>query len=131
MSSCVLDASAVLAVLRSEPGAEKVLERLSGAVISAVNFAEVLTALSRVNRFDDQLLTDLRNMLPDIRPFNAAQAHLVGQLEPGTRPSGLSLGDRACLALARQLSLPALTADQVWKRLELGVTVELIRPLTP
>jgi len=127
MTKVVLDASAVLAVLHKEPGADLVLARIGGAAISAVNFAEVVTRLAQKGGDLSQVLTDLHNLLGDIRPFDLQQAEAAGLLDTSTRPYGLSLGDRACLALAKHLNVPALTADQVWARLEIGVTIELIR----
>lgn len=127
MSRVVLDASAVLAVLQKEPGAEKVLPRLPAAVICAVNFAEVVTRLSQAGDDLSQVLPDLHNLIRDIRPFDVRQAEAVGMLTPLTRSSGLSLGDRACLTLGKMLNLPVMTADQSWAKLDVGVTVEVIR----
>ncbi len=127
MTKVVLDASAVLAVLHKEPGADLVLSRIGGASISAVNFAEVVTRLAQKGTDLSQVLTDLHNLLGDIRPFDLVQAEAAGLLETSTRPHGLSLGDRACLVLAKHLNVPVLTADQVWAKLEIGVTIELIR----
>jgi PIN domain nuclease of toxin-antitoxin system len=123
----VLDASAVLAVLQKEPGAEKVLPRLPSAVICAVNFAEVVTCLSQAGDDLSQVLPDLHNLIRDIRPFDVRQAEAVGMLAPLTRASGLSLGDRACLTLGKMLNLPVMTADQAWAKLDVGVAVEVIR----
>lgn len=127
MSKVVIDASAVLAVLQKEPGAEKVLARLSEAVISAVNFAEVVSKLSHTGDDLSQVLPDLHNLIRDIRPFDVAQAESAGMLARPTRSHGLSLGDRACLTLGRSLNLPVLTADQEWLKLDLGISIEVIR----
>jgi PIN domain nuclease of toxin-antitoxin system len=127
MSKVVLDASAVLAVLRQEPGADRVLARISGAIISAVNYAEVVARLASKGSDLSQVLIDLSNLLRDIRPFDQEQAQDTGMLEATTRPFGLSLGDRTCLVLAKSLGLPVLTADQAWAKLDIGVSIELIR----
>jgi PIN domain nuclease of toxin-antitoxin system len=127
MSKVVLDASAVLAVLHKEPGADLVLARIGEASISAVNFAEVVTRLAKTGNDLSQVLTDLHNLLGDIRPFDLQQAEAAGVLDISTRRYGLSLGDRACLVLAQHLNLPVLTADHMWAKLEIGVTIELIR----
>jgi ribonuclease VapC len=127
MSKVVLDSSAVLAVLQKEPGAETVLVHLHHAVISAVNFSEVVARLVRGGGNFEDALTDLHNLFPDIHPFGVEQAFAVGRLFPQTTSHGLSFGDRACLVLAKSLGAPALTADQAWGKLDIGVTIELIR----
>jgi PIN domain nuclease of toxin-antitoxin system len=129
MAKVVLDASAVLAVLQKEPGAEAVLSHLHHAVISAVNFSEVVARIVRGGDNFEDALTDLHNLFPDIHPFGIDQALAVGRLFPQTVAHGLSFGDRACLVLAKSLGAPALTADQEWAKLDIGVKVELIRPV--
>ena len=131
MSKVVLDASAVLAALNREPGGELVLTRLDEAVISAVNFAEVVSRLTRTGGDIEHILSDLQQLLPDIRPFNANQALAAGLLHSPTRDLGLSFGGRACLGLAISLGLPVLTADPSWAKLELGVRIELINGSLP
>ena len=116
-----------MAVLQKEPGSERVVSQLGGAVISAVNFAEVLIKLSRTGGNLNLILPDIHHLINEIRPFDDEQALLVGSLEPQTRAKGLSLGDRACLALGKCLKVPVLTADRNWTRLDIGVQVELIR----
>ncbi len=127
MSKLVLDSSAVLAALHKEPGGDQVLSRLDEATISAVNFAEVVSKLTDTGGDISQILSDLFDLVPDIRPFDADQAVASGLLVSHTRSLGLSLGDRACLNLAKTLGVPALTADQAWAKLNIGVSVELIR----
>jgi ribonuclease VapC len=127
MIKVVLDASAVLAALHKEPGGELVLTRLKEAAISAVNFAEVVSKLARTGGDISQVIADLHNLVPDIRSFDVDQALIVGLLDPRTRELGLSLGDRACLALGKHLGVPVLTADQDWMKLDIGVQIELIR----
>jgi PIN domain nuclease of toxin-antitoxin system len=103
------------------------LARLSAAVISAVNFAEVVSRLAHTGDDLSQVLPDLHNLIRDIRPFDVAQAEAADALAPLARTHGLSLGDRACLVLGKSLNVPVLTADQSWSKLSVGVTVELIR----
>ena len=125
--AAVLDASALLCLLNGESGSERVIEALPAAVIGAANLAEVVSKL-RERGLSAEEVQDVLGSLPlDVRPLSAFQAYAIGHLRPTTRNYGLSLGDRACLALAAELGLPALTADQAWAGLEIGVEVELIR----
>lgn len=129
----VLDASALLAWLQGEPGAERVDEALrQGATIHTVNWAEVLTKLvSRGARPADvtRQLSE-RGVLGQLLLVEAGQpqdAEVVAELYTTTRSAGLSLGDRYCLALGQRLGVPVLTADRAWSVLGVGVTVELMR----
>ena len=123
----VLDSSALLCLLNGEAGAERVAEALPSAVIGAVNLAEVVTKLRERGLSAEEVEEALGGFNLDVRPFTAAQAYATGHLRQATRSQGLSLGDRACLALAAELTAPALTADQAWSKVEAGVTVEVIR----
>ena len=127
MNKVVLDSSAVMAVLQKEPGSERVISQLGRAAMSAVNYAEVLTKLSRTGGDLNRVLPDIGNLIHEIKPFDDELALLVGSLEPQTRAKGLSLGDMACLALGKSLNVPVLTADRNWAGLEIGVQIELIR----
>jgi ribonuclease VapC len=123
----VLDASALLAYLRDERGADRVAEVIAeGATISTVNLAELLSSTAERGRDPSQLAEQLadRGLLHGairVEPFSTADAIEVGRLRPLTRDAGLSLGDRACLALARRVGVAAYTADTAWA----GVTVEV------
>lgn len=125
--SVTLDASAVLAVVFDEAGADRVLPELAGAAISAVNVAEV--AAKMVDRGFDW--TDARAAINRfglfVTPMDAPQAYASGALRRPTRSAGLPLGDRACLALARRDGARVLTADRSWAGLDLGVEVDVIR----
>lgn len=124
---CVLDASALLALLHSEPGAAIVEEAVEGAAISTVNWAEVYQRwLARGVDVTD-LRADLEAIGIQIVPFIVEDAEQAAELWSLTRQHGLSLGDRACLALARRLGLPALTADRAWLDVDSGVEVQAIR----
>ena len=124
---CVLDASALLALLHSEPGAEIVEEAVEGAAISTVNWAEVYQRwLARGVDVTD-LRADLEAIGIQIVPFIVEDAEQAAELWSLIRQHGLSLGHRACLALARRLGLPALTADRAWLDVDSGVEVQAIR----
>jgi ribonuclease VapC len=124
----VLDASAVIAWLRQEPGAAQVDASLqSGAQISAVNFAEVLSKVGERGGDVQATARDLRIEGVQIEPYGDQDAILTARLRVLTQARGLSLGDRACLALAQRLGCPVLTADRQWADVDVGVTVQLIR----
>lgn len=127
MTDTVLDASAILAMVHREPGAEVVAEELPRAIVSAVNIAEVAARMSDDGVPDGDIQTTMRKMDMDVVAFDNALALASGNLRRLTRHVGLSLGDRACLALAHARSLPVLTADRVWAELKIGVEVRLIR----
>lgn len=127
MNSYVLDASALLALLNEEVGAEVISTILPDAVISTVNLAEVVTRLALAG-MPESAIRDTLALLPlDMVPFDDEQAFQTGLLAPSTRALGLSLGGRACLALARLRGATAVTADQAWQTLPLGVNVMAIR----
>lgn len=131
----MLDASALLAALLAESGHERVLARLPDASISAVNWSEVAQRV-----YERSVETEAHATVRGVRarleavgtrivPFGTEDAEEAARLRPATRSAGLSLGDRACLALARRLGLPALTADRTWGNLAgvVGAEVEVIR----
>ena len=126
-----LDASAVLAFLNREPGCEWVASVLDVSILSAVNWAEVLSKSLEHGadlRDASQLIEALGVM---ILPFSDADAEVVAELRLQTKSRGLSLGDRACLALAKRYEAAALTADRAWAELDLGIDVQLIRGEAP
>ena len=127
MSEHVLDASALLAVMLEERGAEKVRELLPGAIVGAVNLAEVVAKLQERGAPDENIDRNIARLDLPVIPFDAAQAMVAGRLRARTRSLGLSLGDRACLALALARSLPAVTMDRGWARLDLGAEVIVAR----
>ena len=127
MGSGVLDASALIAFLFGEAGADAVAARLPGALISAVNLSEVAArALEKgipLERFDYEL-----GRLPmGVVPFDASLAKLAATLKAPTRALGLSLADRACLALCLDRGLPVVTGDRDWAKAELDVELVLFR----
>jgi ribonuclease VapC len=117
----------LLAKIFREPGHERVSLSGSDAVMSAVNLAEVLSRLIRDSLSLDDVLQELDASGLEVAPFDARQARLAAELLPKTQRAGLSLGDRACLALAIDRGLPVLTADGAWANLGLPVEVILIR----
>ncbi|MGQ0590240.1 MAG: type II toxin-antitoxin system VapC family toxin [Sphingosinicella sp.] len=125
----VLDASALLAGLRREPGAERVGAALDAAVISTVNLAEVVAGLARNGATEKEVRAAIRTVSVTAIPPDEEMAVDAGLLRGVTDRAGLSLGDRFCLALARRLGAPALTADRKWAAVaaEVEVAVELIR----
>lgn len=128
MSKIVLDASALLAVLNSEPGADKLTpELLSTAVSNTVNLAEVQSKLVDRGMDPDNAWEATISPIQEIADFTAELAKVAGSLIAQTRPLGLSLGDRACLALGLALKAPVYTADKLWKNLKLGIRIHVIR----
>lgn len=123
----VLDASALLCLLNAEPGADIVAAALPNAAISTVNLAEMVGKLRERGLSAGEVEAALAGLSLDVRPFTTAQAYIAGDLRPATRALGLSLGDRACLALARALEAPALTADRQWLGLKLGIDIRVVR----
>jgi ribonuclease VapC len=132
-SASVLDASALMAVLHAEDGASIVTEAIGeGAAISVINWAEVLSKLAEAGKDPAAAAAELRRAEGSrraltIEPLTAADCVAVARLRPITRPQGLSLADRACLALAERLSVPALTADRKWLEADVAAEVQLIR----
>jgi PIN domain nuclease of toxin-antitoxin system len=128
--SLVLDSSAVLAYLLNEPGEDVVANATqSDAAMSSVNLAEVMTRLVRNGASPTDAEEVLAALPFTIHPFDQPLALAAGAMFAVTRLFGLSLGDRACLALGRRENLPVLTADRVWTDAApiLGVSVQLIR----
>ena len=123
----VLDASAVIALVERERGFHKVAEVLGKAKTSAVNFAEAAAHLTNYGHSAAMAQTILDGLQLHVVPFDHDQAIETARLRPLTRSLGLSLSGRACLALARLLRLPAITADRAWGRLHLGIKITVIR----
>jgi ribonuclease VapC len=128
MNRIVLDASAILTVINDEPGAEKLTpDLLAHAVGSTVNLAEVQTKLVSRGWTPEQAWEDAISPLREVVSFDEEQARIAGDLVIETRHLGLSLGDRACLALGIALKVPVYTAEKVWKKLKVGVRIHVIR----
>ena len=123
----VLDASAVLVLVQGEAGADRVAACIPGAMISSVNLAEVVGKLADAGMPGDQIELALSSLGLRLVPLDAHAAYAVGMLRPATRARGLSLGDRACLALGIETGHPVLTADRAWAEVEVGAVVEILR----
>jgi PIN domain nuclease of toxin-antitoxin system len=128
MNEVVLDASAMLALIQAERGAENLTaEVLENAVASTVNLAEVQTKLVKRSNDPDRAWAAALATVVAEEPFTLDQARIAGDLIVRTVPFGLSLGDRSCLALAIALKAPVYTTEQIWKNLELGIPIHVIR----
>ncbi|MDQ3318649.1 MAG: PIN domain-containing protein [Actinomycetota bacterium] len=123
----VLDASALLALLQGERGAELIEPLLDRAAVSAVNWSEVVQRLLRRGLTLAELGPDLHALDLSVVAFDARLAEAAAELAVVTRAAGLSLADRACLALARETGAPAFTADRLWKSVDVGVEIRLVR----
>jgi PIN domain nuclease of toxin-antitoxin system len=126
-AEAILDASAIMAVVFQEPGEAVVRGIGRETAASAVNISEVYARA--VERGSTEALVGLAisTLAINVCQFDALDALEAARLRPRTRHLGLSLGDRACLALAQRLGLPVLTADRRWAKLDIGVEVRLIR----
>jgi PIN domain nuclease of toxin-antitoxin system len=128
VSSAIVDSSSVLALLQHEPGADDVASAIAaGALIVSVNLSEVVAKLAGEGVAEQDIRERLAQLALQVVAFDAELAFRAGMLRSATRAAGLSLGDRACLALALERNLPALTADRNWQRVQIGVEVRLIR----
>ena len=124
----VLDASALLALIQEETGAEIIKPLLKFSVMSAVNVTETLSVLQRTNISPEEGLTLITDIVTTIVPFDLEQAEQVAKLHPLVQPQGLSLADRACIALGIKLQIPIYTADRIWDELKLdNIDIRLIR----
>jgi ribonuclease VapC len=128
ISTIVLDASAILALILGERGAETLTaEILELAVASTVNLAEVQTKLVREGYVPEAAWEDALSFVSAAEPYSAEQAKIAGTLVSKTRDRGLSLGDRSCLALAITLGAPVYTTEQIWRDLKVGIPIHVIR----
>ena len=129
MPRAVLDASAVLAVVLEEPGADVVVEALrSGAAMSTVNVAEVAARLHQDGWSESEVALVFGTLGIEVLPFGPEAALLSGRLRTATRHLGLGLGDRACLATGRVEGCPVLTSDRSWEELDVvGIDIRCIR----
>ena len=129
MPQAVLDASATLAVILEEPGADIVVEALrTGAAMSSVNVAEVAARLHQEAWTESEVALVFETLGIEVLPFDTEAALLSGRLRTVTKELGLGLGDRACLATGRLVRCPVLTADRSWQGLDIaGIDVRCIR----
>jgi ribonuclease VapC len=127
MSRSVLDSSAILALFEKEQGWEKVRAALPDGIVSSLTLAEVVTRLTLRGGKPGQIAAAWDDLQLVVEGFDDARARVAGLLVNKTRPFRLSLADRACLALARELELPVVTADRSWREVQIGVEIVLIR----
>ena len=123
----VFDSSAILAVLLSEPGSDRVLPVLQGGCLSTVNLIEVHTRMIMLGADPTRAWNRVLDLQCQICPLTETQARVAADLHIATRPYGLSLGDRACLALAIERQAKVYTSDRVWAGFQLGIEIEVIR----
>ena len=127
MTEAVLDASALVAFLRREPGAEKVAAVLTRSCISSVNLAETYGKMVEYGKALEDVAYQVERLRIPVIPFDTEQARIAASLWKATRLVGLSLGDRACLALAMKAALPAFTTEGRWQDCGLGIEIVRIR----
>ncbi len=127
MTEAVLDASALIAFLRNEPGADKVAAILPGACISAVNLSETLGKMVEHGKPLEATSYQIQRLGIPVIPFDDEQAKITASLWKSTRTIGMSLGDRSCLALAIKTSLPALTTERDSGKCGLNIEIVKIR----
>ena len=123
----VLDASAVIAFLMQEKGWEQVENKLSNSIISAVNYSEVIAYFIREGHDPEAVPTLIGDCLPRIIVYDSIHAEISAKLIKKTKSFGLSFGDRACLGLGIVHTLPVLTADRAWAKINVGVKILQIR----
>lgn len=124
---CVLDASAILALAEDEPGAAQVAACVEGGIVSSVNWAEVLQKAVAADIDIVRLIREFGSLGLRIEPFTQEDAEISANVWLRNQNAGLSLADRACLALASRLGLPAVTADRAWATVEVGADVSVVR----
>lgn len=128
MSNVILDTSALMALLQREPGQDIVRPLIKYAVMSTINVAEALTALQRTQVYPDYSLPLIISIIGTITPFTLQHAQQTAELQPLVKHKGLSLGDRACLALGIIMQCPVYTADKIWAEIKIdNLEVKLIR----
>jgi PIN domain nuclease of toxin-antitoxin system len=114
MKPVIADSSAILAYLNFETGADEVHKRLAQIHLTMVNVAEIVAVVSSYNVSRSWIEERVFQVFSEMLPFDREHAYLCGALEPVTRPKGLSLGDRACLAAGILHGWPVLTAESTW-----------------
>jgi PIN domain nuclease of toxin-antitoxin system len=127
VTEAVLDASALIAFLRKEPGAEQVAAVLTRSCISGVNLAETYGKMVEYGKTLEEVAYQVERLRIPVIPFDAEQARIAASLWKATRAAGLSLGDRACLALAMKVARPAFTTEGRWETCGLGIEIVKIR----
>ena len=127
MTAVVLDASAILCLVQQEPGADRVESRLADAQVSTVNVCEVLGKFADAGLSPEESWAAIADLGLQIHPFTPDDARQAAALRLSTRALGLSLGDRACIALAQRLGCEAMTTDRAWSSVAAGVVLTVLR----
>jgi PIN domain nuclease of toxin-antitoxin system len=127
VSDVVLDASAVLAAIKDEPGGQQIAQVARGARMSAVNYSEVVGWLAQRGSTAEDIERVIGPFDLIIEPFDQSRAQAAGLLAARAKRRNISFGDRACLALALELDLPVMTGDRAWRDLEIGIDIRLFR----
>jgi ribonuclease VapC len=127
MNDVVVDASAILAAIKLEPGHGRAAQDARGARISALNYSEIVGWLAEHGSTLDDIEKVVAPFELNVEAFDRTRATAAGLLAARTRRRGISLGDSACLALGIELGLPVVTGDRAWRDLDLGVAIRLIR----
>jgi ribonuclease VapC len=117
----------LLAVLLGERGSDLVVPILEGSLLSTVNLVEVHTRMISLGTAAPHAWDSILNLQCEICPLSETQTRIAAELVATTRPFGLSLGDRACIALAIERNAKVYTTDRAWKNLNLGIEIEVIR----
>ena len=123
----MLDASALLAFVNGEPGGDLVPLTTGEAMMSAVNLSESISVMITQGMSEASVRKQLASILLEVLDFDRSCAENAGFMIQKTKPFGLSLGDRACLATALDRHIPALTGDHSWSKTDVGVAVKFIR----
>lgn len=124
----LLDASALLALMKDEPGANIVEEHMADSFICSVNLSEVITVLSDQGYYYDDIIKINNRMCPHVIDYTEKHAYISGLIRKDTKKFGLSLGDRACLAVTIDAHLIALTSDKIWKNIDIkNLKIKCIR----
>ncbi len=127
MNEIVFDASAILAILKEETGSKTIEKYLDKGVMSAVNFSEVIAQLIKHGMPEKMALSTVNSLGLTVIPFDSQNAYDAAVLIKNTSKTGLSMGDRACLALAQSLKKPAITADKAWGKLDVQINIKIFR----
>ncbi len=127
MDKYVLDASALLALLNRETGHELVADVVTYSTMSSINVSESLTSLQKYGIDIEKGFLMIKDLIAEIIPFDEDQAVNTALLDIQSKKLGLSLGDRACIALALNLKMPVLTADKAWLKLDTSIAIKSIR----
>lgn len=126
-NSVVIDSSVIIALMNEEKGCEKAEEYLEKSIISSVNFEETLVVLNRAGLPIEEGREIIKHWVGEIVPFDEELSYVSASLWEQSKKHGLSLGDRACLALGIAKKLKVITADKIWQKLDLGLEIELLR----